>query len=163
MFKKKKNNLLSNCYKNKEDKTLVAMLWQEGLPFGLAESKEHPWPRSESFDFQPLLPSSLQHGWWLLPFFLPFFSLGPLALITNLDGFHWNFRREGIWNNQRLPRMLGNRSRKRGGRRDRLDLRMVIDAPKQPQSRVCRDSCSSQGFVPCRVAVITAYLRQLLG
>ena len=46
-----KNNLLSNCYKNKEDKILVAMLWQEGLLFGLAESKEHPWPWDQSPDF----------------------------------------------------------------------------------------------------------------
>ena len=72
MFKKKKkkkqqqqqqNNLLSNCYKNQEDKILVAMLWQEGLFFGLAESKEHPWPWDQFPNFQPLLPSSLQHLW----------------------------------------------------------------------------------------------------
>ena len=135
------------------------MLWQEGLLFGSAESKEHPWPWDQSPDFWPLLPSSLQHLWPWMIVVLALFSLSPLALITNLTGFHWNFRRrEGIWNNQRLPKRLRNRSKRRGGGRDLPNLRMVINTPWQPQSRVSRDSYSSQGFVLCCVTVVTAYL-----
>ena len=96
------------------------------------------------------------HDKWVLPFVLALFSLGPLALITSLARFHLNFRRmEGIWNNQRLPKRLGDRGKRRRDGRDLPDLRMVIKIPWQPQSKVSRDSCSGQGFVPCHVEVVT--------
>ena len=106
-----------------------------------------------------LLGSIFRLGRGIFPFafdftFLPF---SPLALVTSLAGSLRNFRkREGIWDSQRLFRGMGRRRRDR--RPDFTNLQMVVDTFRQSPNKICRDSCNSQGPIPCHVAIVPAHL-----